>query len=157
MEWSSKEEFVWSLPASIPIAVSKVSGEVNLQSVTISKEDFEHLLFSCNSEEISFSFCLINLWSVPDLSSISKSNTANNDYIKRLNFSFTESNTRPDVRWFELLVEGISKSKGIKDSLDYIKLYDCYIKREEAQEVIRRFEMDGVVVDVRTQGREERM
>ena len=75
--WRSKEELILNLIPSISIAVSKVSWSVNICSVTINKEDFEQLLLSCNSNDISFYCCVINLPSAPDLSSISKSNTIN--------------------------------------------------------------------------------
>ena len=77
LEWSSKEELIWNLLPSISRAVSKVSEDVEICNVTINKEDFEQLLLACNSEEIRFYNCVINLLSTPDLSSISKSNTVN--------------------------------------------------------------------------------
>ena len=52
-------------------------------------------------------------------------------------------------RWFELLVEGISKSKGISNSLADIEIYDWDIDEEEAQKVIQRFKMDRVRVKVK--------
>ena len=75
LSWSSKKELIWNLLPSISIAVSKISGLVDIYNVTINKEDFEQLLFACNSKCISFTDCVIKLTSVPDLSSISKSNT----------------------------------------------------------------------------------
>ena len=63
-------------------------------------------------------------------------------------FDFEETEVKPDVRWFELLVEGISKSKGIAHSLMTFRLINWDIKQEEAKEVIKRFEMiKDVVVD----------
>ena len=150
LKWSSKEELVWNLLPSISIAVSKVLEDVYIFNVTINKEDFEQVLLACNSEEIQFTDCVINLPWAPDLSSISKSNTINliKIYIEILLFSFEEIEVKPDVRWFELLVEGISKSKGITHSLDYIHLSDWNIKKEEAEEVIQSFEMNKVKVRV---------
>ena len=50
------------------------------------------------------------------------------------------------MRWFELLVEGISKSEGIAHSLEKIYLLDWDIKQEEAQEVVQRFKLNKVEV-----------
>ena len=77
MSWISTEELIWNLLPSISIAVSKVSESVYICNVTINKEDFEQLLLACNSEDISFYRCVINLPWAPDLSSTSKSNTIN--------------------------------------------------------------------------------
>ena len=73
-----------------------------------------------------------------------------------MRFNSTLSNVRPDVNWFELLVEGMSKSEGISDSLAKI-IIDCWdIKREEAQEVIQKFKMNRVwVIAIKSDRKEE--
>ena len=65
-----------------------------------------------------------------------------------LSFDFSEIEVKPDVRWFELLVEGISNSKGISHSLEYIHLWNWDIKEEKTEEVMKRFEMNRVRVIV---------
>ena len=64
-----------------------------------------------------------------------------------MGFYETEINAEPKVRWFESLVEGMSKSKGITDSLEHIILSRWGIYVEDAKEVIQRFEMKDVRFD----------
>ena len=70
-------------------------------------------------------------------------------------FNFGGIDVKPDMRWFELLIEGISKSKGIAHSLKDIDLENWDIEQEEAYEVLQRFEMNRVKVNAKTSVRED--
>ena len=132
---------------SLKVVSTKTSDKFIVDKITFNPDEFRELVCAANGAKLLYFQCdIIPLDEQVDFGNMEGSK------IEHLGFGCCGgsdySNWKEHPMRFENLVTSIAKSQGLKDSLKSLRIYGCEITKENAQEVLNKYNLKSVTLYV---------
>ena len=128
---------------SLKVASTKTSVDFVVYKTNFSSDEFRELVYAAKgTKKLCFYYSKIPLDEQVDFGNMEGSKLEYLSFPYSGGSSYSNWNAHP-MR-FENLVASISKSQGLKDSLNTLSIYDCEITKKKAQKVMNKFYLKSV-------------
>ena len=132
---------------SLKIVSTKTCNQFAVDKTNFSSDEFRELVTAAKgAKQLGFRFDIIPLDEQVDFGNMKESK------LERLSFQYSGgsdySNWKANPMRFENLVASIDQSQGLKNSLKELNIRDCEITKEKAQEVLNKYNLKTVTLEV---------